>query len=593
MAICVSSMLMASACEKSPMDITENTTMDPTVVIAEKAVDYDQNGVEERLYVRMLTGESKEESDPGPIGGTYLEGEFRLELVSSDGDLLHALDLNLSFGNQPLIFAINRQFDISFEDYNNDGYLDFSIGQYFSSNGSTYNLYSLMPEGIAVIHQDLYTADSRYSILYEKAGNTSFRNRYYDMEKGAYTETLFTWQGTKFVRTECEGCGMQDKLPTETSTETPNEPTTETNELTVHPDGYVILPPNHYYRGMKVLNDREEALSLFVDPDSRPFEARIDMLENKLVEYGRTEDEYSRWKRVSPNGEWTAVWDRTTFGIWGVSAATDEKIQWTTGEGDWSPVWLSDGSGFYYLYDTGKDMGDGAGPEHTLAYYDIATGEQTVLSFGKGFWGSINWLEPDHSLVAYNGFDDVFALKVVDLQAGTEKQLLDTSDFYYVDTDVHPTKPLVLISEHGGFTWYDSKGNEASQIPWPSDMDEFTRKNPAYAEGGDPYHNPYYDKAIGGGAVGPSQMSYSPDGQHLAYWLGAIGWSSDDKVPGARLVISRDDGTEPVYVTEQYMRVLSYDWSPDSERIFVTYQKEEATDRLYLKTIDLTKVVNR
>jgi len=50
-----------------------------------------------------------------------------------------------------------------------------------------------MPEGIKVIHRDLFTADSKYSILYEKAGNTSFINSYYDMEKGSTVETLFTW----------------------------------------------------------------------------------------------------------------------------------------------------------------------------------------------------------------------------------------------------------------------------------------------------------------------------------------------------------------------------------------------------------------
>jgi len=168
----------------------------------------DKDGNEEKLIVRMVTGEVKEEKEPGPLSGAYWEGEFRLELVANDGALLHALDLNPAFGSGPLTFAQNRDFDISFEDYNNDGQPDFSIGQYASSNGFTYNLYSLMLEGIAVIHQDLFSADSKYSILYEKAGNTSFKNRFYDMDKGTYTDTLFTWQGEQFVRTECEGFGM-------------------------------------------------------------------------------------------------------------------------------------------------------------------------------------------------------------------------------------------------------------------------------------------------------------------------------------------------------------------------------------------------
>jgi hypothetical protein len=181
-------------------------------IIAESDIDYDRNGDEEKLYVRMITGELKEEKEPGPFTGAYWEGKFQLELVAKDGTLLHSLDLNSTFGEGALIFAQNRAFDIKFEDYNSDGYSDFSIGQYFSSNGSTYNLYSLIPEGIVVIHRELFTASSEYSNLYEKAGNNSFKNRYYDMERGEYVESLFTWQGEQFVRTECEGCGLSSRL---------------------------------------------------------------------------------------------------------------------------------------------------------------------------------------------------------------------------------------------------------------------------------------------------------------------------------------------------------------------------------------------
>lgn len=186
----------------------EEIPVDTTTIIAKSDIDYDRNGSKEKLTVRMMSGGLKEEKEPGPYAGANWEGKFQLELAAEDGTLLHTLDLNTTFGGETLIFAKNRAFDIAFADYNNDGYPDFSIGQYFSSNGFTYNLYSLKPEGIAVLHRDLLTADSNYSILYEKAGNTSFKNRYYDMDKGKMSETLFTWQSDRFVRTECEGCGM-------------------------------------------------------------------------------------------------------------------------------------------------------------------------------------------------------------------------------------------------------------------------------------------------------------------------------------------------------------------------------------------------
>jgi hypothetical protein len=187
---------------------TEADNGSKPVTIAETEIDADRDGSKESLLIRMVSGRLSVETDPGPFTGAYWEGEFTLELHSKDGALVHELPLNGTFGGEPLKFAKDRKFEIVFEDYNNDGFPDFSIGQYLSSNGSVYNLYSLMPDGIRVLHSNLFTAERSYSHLYEKAGNTSFINRYYDMENGTYKEVLYTWQGERFVQTKCEGCGM-------------------------------------------------------------------------------------------------------------------------------------------------------------------------------------------------------------------------------------------------------------------------------------------------------------------------------------------------------------------------------------------------
>ncbi|HIW35150.1 MAG TPA: hypothetical protein IAA29_20455 [Candidatus Paenibacillus intestinavium] len=201
--------LLSTACQNNlEVEPSKDIAVDTTTILTKSDIDYDRNGSKEQLTVRMMSGGLKEENEPGPYAGAYWEGDFQLELAAEDGTLIHTLDLNSTFGGEGLIFEKNRTFDIAFDDYNNDGFLDFSIGQYLSSNGFIYNLYSLKPEGIAVVHRDLFTVDSNYSILYEKMDNTSFKNRYYDMDKGKMTETLFTWQSDKFVRTECEGCGM-------------------------------------------------------------------------------------------------------------------------------------------------------------------------------------------------------------------------------------------------------------------------------------------------------------------------------------------------------------------------------------------------
>lgn len=210
--LCAWALLASAACSGGPEKAPAGAAAaDRSDVIAEADIDFNGDGAREKLYVRMTSGERKEEREPGPFTGVYWEGEFRLELAAEDGTPLHVLDLNPTFGGGPLLFAQNRAFDVAFADYNGDGYSDFSIGQYFSSNGFTYNLYSLTPEGIVLLHRDLFTADGEYSVLYPKAGPASFRNRYYDMVQGLTVETLWTWQGDRFVRTMCEGCGLAQK----------------------------------------------------------------------------------------------------------------------------------------------------------------------------------------------------------------------------------------------------------------------------------------------------------------------------------------------------------------------------------------------
>jgi len=69
----ISLLLLVNACRNSPeTSPMASTAMDSTTIIAEAAVDNNHNGDGEKLYVRMVSGELKEETEPGPYMGTFL-----------------------------------------------------------------------------------------------------------------------------------------------------------------------------------------------------------------------------------------------------------------------------------------------------------------------------------------------------------------------------------------------------------------------------------------------------------------------------------------------------------------------------------------
>ncbi|MFC6547506.1 hypothetical protein [Cohnella cellulosilytica] len=355
------------------------------------------------------------------------------------------------------------------------------------------------------------------------------------------------------------------------------------------------LPANHFVEVIEALSDSELRVKLTdVQTDietNRSYWALIDMnmkTITKTNDAAAEEMPTEYWEAESPTGKWTAAWGTNTPGIWGISTDTGDKTQWTDSDGDRNPLWLSDGSGFYYLHSTGVNLGDGAGFEATLAHYDLAARKSTILTYEKGFWGGLNWLIPDVSIVASNGFDDVIGLKMINLLDGTEKQIIETSHLDYVDDLIDEKTGRLLISDHGKFTWYDGKGDIVNQMDWPVDLDEFTRKNPNYSEDGNPYEHPFYEKGVKGGRVGPHGLKSSPDGNYLSYLLGAIGESIDDKVPGVKMVVSKIDGTDPALVLDDYVRMdRDYVWSPSSKRIFIVFSTDAARERAYVGEIPI------
>ncbi|QHW32063.1 hypothetical protein GZH47_15430 [Paenibacillus rhizovicinus] len=162
------------------------------------------------INVEMVNGNHlSEEEAGGPGGGVYPDnyrGIYRLRVVnpllSTQGSTASVYQgLSEDFGEQALNFA--GRFDLALADYNGDGQLDFTLGQWGGSNGDFYCLYTLNARGkIEKLNTggELYITDHEPSAPLDQVDGTSFAVKYYDQLSGAYKQHVYRWETDKFVR---------------------------------------------------------------------------------------------------------------------------------------------------------------------------------------------------------------------------------------------------------------------------------------------------------------------------------------------------------------------------------------------------------
>jgi bla regulator protein BlaR1 len=170
---------------------------DDANILSKNNIDFNKDSYNESLIVKMTDGRYYEDKEPGAYMGSNWEGKFHIQLVDDKGNIISELDLNKAFNEQKLNFQ--STFSIEFDDYNNDGNIDFVIGQYASSNGNTYKLFTISPDGkieellIEGQSEIFSSGGNRYSKRFEKIDMTSFKNQYYDNSKGKTVETYYSW----------------------------------------------------------------------------------------------------------------------------------------------------------------------------------------------------------------------------------------------------------------------------------------------------------------------------------------------------------------------------------------------------------------
>ncbi len=161
------------------------------------------DGQSVNVRLKMVKGRYYEEWNPGPYMGTLWEGSFIIELADEYGKTISTTDISKIYSD-PLIFS--SSFNIEFDDYNNDGDLDFTLGQYATSNGNLYRIFTLRKSGkIEVLpikdHTDLFISKRTgyYSIKLNKINGTTFGIEYYDNSVPATFHEFYKWDGKQFV----------------------------------------------------------------------------------------------------------------------------------------------------------------------------------------------------------------------------------------------------------------------------------------------------------------------------------------------------------------------------------------------------------
>ncbi|HOJ12649.1 MAG TPA: DUF4652 domain-containing protein [Clostridiales bacterium] len=173
-------------------------------ILSENPINLTDNLQNHKLVVKMIDGEYYDDEEPGPFMGPNWVGKFAVELINVKGNVISEFDLNKSFNEAKLRFG--STFEIEFDDYNDDGNLDFTIGQYASSNGRDYKIFTIREDKkIAELpikdYPTLFISNTTgyYSTRLTKVDKTTFKKEYYDNSESKCFEDVFQWTGKEFV----------------------------------------------------------------------------------------------------------------------------------------------------------------------------------------------------------------------------------------------------------------------------------------------------------------------------------------------------------------------------------------------------------
>lgn len=159
----------------------------------------------QQLELVDVKGQYVNDTSIGPFEGNNWTGHFQLRVVNHLGKILSVFNLP---DNKFVQYLFMRKFQFHFADYNGDGYPDFALGQHFGSNGNTYEIYTVKPDGLfqlPTVPAEIFVADFSYSPLFKQVKPHGFQIKFYDNAKVQWYQVTYTWKGGEFVPSSTKG----------------------------------------------------------------------------------------------------------------------------------------------------------------------------------------------------------------------------------------------------------------------------------------------------------------------------------------------------------------------------------------------------
>lgn len=179
----------------------EFPTLSPSVLASQTYVDIDKDGTLETIELYLSRGSYYEDRRGWCGEGWKWEGAFNIR-VRRGAEVLSVQSLEDVLGWSTAFFRA-PQFELLVDDFNDDGQVDFALGQYAGCNGSDIRLLTVEPSGRvrSLSAREFYVGsleNCRPNPICRREGAIGF-NYYNNGHAYGYLTDWYRWDGTDFV----------------------------------------------------------------------------------------------------------------------------------------------------------------------------------------------------------------------------------------------------------------------------------------------------------------------------------------------------------------------------------------------------------